>query len=72
MDFNISYHSSESVRSMREHFYDLFNECPIPRSELLSNVGLFIRRQCFIRMLLMNDLYLRNCESGINLICKKR
>ena len=41
----------------REKFYELFQQCPIPPNELLSNLGLFIRRQDLSRILFMHDLY---------------
>jgi hypothetical protein len=43
--------------NIREKFFDLFRECPIPDNELLSNLGLFIKRQDLSKMLFMNDLY---------------
>jgi len=57
MGIKISYHSSEGVRSSRERFFKLFKHCPIPDNELLSNLGLFLRRQSLARILFMNDLY---------------
>jgi hypothetical protein len=57
MDITIGHRSSEEMRLVRERFAKLFRDCPIPDNELLSNLGLFIRRQAFARMLLMNDLY---------------
>jgi hypothetical protein len=57
MGINISYHSSEDVRSLREQFVKVFKQCPIPDNEILSNLGLFIRRPVIARILLMNDLY---------------
>jgi len=57
MEIKISHHSSEDVRSVRERFFKLFKDCPIPDNELLSNLGLFLRRQCLSRILFMNDLY---------------
>lgn len=42
---------------MREQFLDLFRECPIPGNELLSNLGLFLKRQDLSKMLFLNDLY---------------
>ncbi|MEK7074334.1 MAG: TylF/MycF/NovP-related O-methyltransferase [Patescibacteria group bacterium] len=43
--------------SQREKFFKTFKDCPIPDDELLSNLGLFIRRQDLSRLLFMNDLY---------------
>jgi len=48
---------SGEERSARERFFDLFRACPIPRSELLQNLGLFINRQDLTRIIFLNDLY---------------
>jgi len=57
MEIKISHHSSEDVRSLRERIFKLFKDCPIPDNELLSNLGLFLRRPTLARILFMNDLY---------------
>ena len=49
--------SSPSENSHRERFGDLFKKCPIPDNELLSNLGLFLKRQDLSKILFMNDLY---------------
>ncbi|MFX1277415.1 MAG: crotonobetainyl-CoA--carnitine CoA-transferase [Promethearchaeota archaeon] len=49
--------SSKKELSIRENFFRLFEECPIPNNELLSNLGLFIKRQDLSRILFMNELY---------------
>lgn len=59
MGIKIGYDSTELERSLREQFFKLFKECPIPDNELLSNIGLFIRRQILCRMLFMNELYIK-------------
>ena len=51
------WYSSTVERSSRERFFKLFKECPIPENELLENLGLFIKRQDFSRILFMNALY---------------
>lgn len=51
------WHSSTIERSLRERFFKLFKECPIPENELLGNLELFIRRQDFSRILYINALY---------------
>jgi hypothetical protein len=53
-----SYSSPQEVR-MREVFYETFTRCPIPRSELLGNLGLFLNRQALSRILFMHELYQR-------------
>lgn len=55
----VGYESSEGERHLRHTLIDLFKDCPIPHGELLSNFGLFIRRQSLARMLLMNELYMK-------------
>jgi hypothetical protein len=53
-------------------FNELFNESPIPESQLLDNLGLYLRRQNLSRILMMSDLYKRIldlqgiiCEFGV-------
>lgn len=50
--------SPHEVR-MRDLFYETFTRCPIPRSELLGNLGLFLNRQTLSRILFMHELYQR-------------
>lgn len=52
----INFASTEEL-SNRKTFLELYEGCPIPKNEILSNLGLFIRRQGLARMLYMNDLY---------------
>lgn len=49
--------SSEKEMAIRSSFIQLFKESPIPDNEILSNLGLFIRRQDFSRILFMHELY---------------
>lgn len=49
--------SSGKEVTIRERFFQLFQACPIPKSEMLQNLGLFINRQDLTRILFMNDLY---------------
>ena len=63
---------SEQELSQKDSFIKLFKECPIPDSEILSNLNLFIKRQDFSRILFMHDLYKRIldvhgviCEFGV-------
>jgi len=53
----IGYESSQDERQGRQQFLHLFKENPIPDTELLSNLGLYTRRQVVARALYMNDLY---------------
>jgi len=49
--------ASESEVSARDRFFKIFSACPIPQSEVLSNLGLFIRKQQLSRILFMHELY---------------
>jgi len=44
---------------IRKSIMQLYKDNPIPDNEILSNLGLFIRRQDFSRILFMNELYKR-------------
>ena len=48
---------SKAERSIRDEFLELFENCPIPKDELLLNLGLFIKRQDLSRILFMHELY---------------
>jgi hypothetical protein len=50
--------SSEEI-ARRDKFHQIFAECPIPRNELLSNLGLFLNRQTLSRILFMQHIYQR-------------
>jgi hypothetical protein len=47
---------------LRKEFAKLFRACPIPESELLRNLGLFLNRQTLSRMLFMQELYKKIIE----------
>ncbi len=49
--------SSKEEISLRDKFLRFFKECPIPDAEILSNLGLFIKRHDFSRILFMYELY---------------
>jgi hypothetical protein len=49
--------ASQNKQKSRENFLELFQECSIPENELLSNLGLFIKRQDLSRILFMHELY---------------
>ena len=48
--------SQEEVKT-KSDFFKHFNNSPIPESEILSNLGLYLSRQTLSRILFMNDLY---------------
>ena len=49
--------SSEHESDIRRKLAQLFRTCPIPDDELLSNLGLFIKRKDLSRILFLQDLY---------------
>jgi hypothetical protein len=49
--------SSPKEVALREGLARLFDECPIPKNELLTNLGLFLNRQTLSRILFMHELY---------------
>ena len=49
--------SSSSEISARDKIQQLFKSAPLPKDELLDQLGLFIRRQRLSRVLFMNELY---------------
>ena len=64
MGANLRFASNSSARelSKRERFEALFEDCPIPPDELLSNLLLFVKRQDLTRMIFLHDLYRRALE----------
>jgi hypothetical protein len=58
-EFTIVKKATEKENLNREDFVKLFKNCPIPENEILSNLGLFIKRQSLSRIMFMNDLYQR-------------
>jgi hypothetical protein len=53
----IKQYSSSNEKKTRKEIVKLFRECPIPENEILSNLGLFIKRQDLSRILFFNELY---------------
>lgn len=49
--------STQDEMSKRERFFEHYKDCPIPKDELLGNLGLFVNRHALSRYLYMNDLY---------------
>jgi hypothetical protein len=49
--------SSPKELMLRESLHTFMDECPIPRSELFMNLGLFLSRQNLSRILFMHELY---------------
>jgi hypothetical protein len=48
---------TQKEESLRSDFYELFKQCPIPENEILSHLGLFIKRQDLSRLLFIHELY---------------
>ena len=48
---------SNSEKILRKNFYNLYQQCPIPEGEVLSNLGLFMKRQDLTNILFKNELY---------------
>jgi hypothetical protein len=57
MDIHRITYSSQKENEARKRFYDLFESSPIPENEVLSNLGLFIKRQDLSHILFMHELY---------------
>ena len=53
----ISSSASNAEISARQDFYNLYKDCPISENEVLSNIGLFLKRQDFMKMLFFNEIY---------------
>lgn len=53
---DITYESTDES-SVREQFIETFKQCPIPETEILSNLGLFLNSKNLSRILFMNHLY---------------
>jgi hypothetical protein len=49
--------SSDCEVQLRDRFYDTFAKCPIPRQELLRNLGLFVNRQALSRVMFLHHVY---------------
>jgi hypothetical protein len=54
---NTSTLASNTELQKREDFLKLFKNCPIAENELLSNLGLFVKRQDFSKYLFFNEIY---------------
>jgi hypothetical protein len=54
---HIKSNSSSAEKAGREQFFETFRDCPIPPTELLGQLGLFLNRQTLSRILFMQELY---------------
>lgn len=57
MEINIKSIASESEIQNRNKVFELYENCPIPQNERISNSGLFVKRQDLTKQLFFNDLY---------------
>ncbi len=48
--------SSKKEYEARAEFYKLYEQCPIPKDQILNNLGLFTKRQVLSRILMLNDM----------------
>jgi hypothetical protein len=55
--YAIKTYSSENENSLRLDFVEHFKKSPIPDSQVLSNMGLFLSSKALSRILFMNHLY---------------
>jgi hypothetical protein len=69
---NVVSNSSEQELSNRLSFVDLFRHSPIPDTQILNNLGLFMTRQSLSRIIAMHDIYKKIidihgiiCEFGV-------
>lgn len=51
------FHQPDREMDRRERIFHLFKECPLPKNELLSNLGLFISKTDMSRMIYLHELY---------------
>jgi len=49
--------ASDEELKRRERLIELFYNCPIPKKEILANLGLFLNGPALSRILFMHDLY---------------
>jgi hypothetical protein len=58
-EIKVQLNASQREISLRNDFFRLFKQCPIPENEMLSTLGLFLNRQTLSRILVMHELYKR-------------
>lgn len=64
--------SSKKESAARMKLYKLYEQCPIPKDQMLNNPGLFASRQVLSRLLMLNGMYQKIvnlhgiiCEFGV-------
>ena len=65
MNKKLKIKSSESINelNLRDNFYDLYKKNPIPREQVLSNLGLFLNSKNLSRILFFDHLYKLNLDT---------
>jgi len=54
---NVKTIASDEEKNNRESFLETFRNCPLPENELISNLGLFEKRQEFAKKLFFYEIY---------------
>ena len=49
--------ASSGELDQRKKFFELYEKNPIPSSEQLANISLYLKRQDLMKMLFFNELY---------------
>lgn len=57
MDIKIKTIASTEEQNKRQAFFENYLSSPIPNSEKLNNIGLYLKRQDLTKVLFMNDIY---------------
>lgn len=50
-------YSSKHEKNIRQNFHELFKACPIPETDILNNLGLFLNSKNLARILFMDHIY---------------
>jgi len=68
-EIRIITNASEREKELRNSFFNLFRDCPIPPNERLNNLSLFMSRQALSNLLYMEFLY-RKIVDVHGIICE--
>lgn len=68
-EIRIITNASEHEKELRNSFFNLFEDCPIPPNERLNNLSLFMSRQTLSNLLYMDFLY-RKIVDVHGIICE--
>ena len=61
-EIDVIHYGSEEELSGRNHMMALMENCPIPKDQLLENIGLFIDSKKLSRFLFMDHIYKKNVD----------